>query len=139
MNTTGVRIVIDTNVFITILSKKGKNRWIFDAIISGDFILCITNNIFMEYWEILEAKTNSIVALNVIEFLISHPYVYFFDTYIKWNLIALDADDNKFADCYLSCNAQYLVTNDTHFLPLKNLSFPKVNLSTTEEFKKSFQ
>lgn len=134
MNTIEARVVIDTNVFVTILSKKGENRWIFDKIISGEFILCITNEILTEYWEILEVKTNASVALNVVDFLVSHPHVHFFTPYIRWNLIK-DADDNKFADCYLSANAKFLVTNDSHFLSLRELSFPKINIATTKEFK----
>lgn len=138
MSITGKRVVIDTNVFITILSRKGENRWIFDKIIFGDFVLCITNDILMEYWEVLEAKTTSIIAVNVIDFLVSHPHVHFFVPYIRWNLIKEDADDNKFTDCYLSCNAYYLITNDAHFSSLKKLNFPKVRIATIKELKKIF-
>lgn len=138
MNTTGQRLVIDTDVFITILSKKGENRWIFDRIIAGNFVLCITNEILMEYWEILERKTNPEVARNVVDFLVGHPHVYFFVPYIRWNLIKEDEDDNKFPDCYLCSNAQFLISNDHHFALLKKLDFPKINLVSTKEFKESF-
>ena len=38
MNTTGEKVVIDTNIFITIFKKDGKNRWMFDKILKGEWI-----------------------------------------------------------------------------------------------------
>jgi predicted nucleic acid-binding protein len=120
MSTTAQKIVIDTNVFITILSKKGDARWIFD--------------ILMEYWEVLADKTNPEIALNVVDFLMTHPYVEFVNVYIRWNLIEIDQDDNKFADCCLAGNADCLVSNDHHMQTLKKLGFPKITILTVDEF-----
>ena len=111
MNTT-VKVVIDTNVFITILKKDGKNMWMFDKILNGEWLLCLTNDIFFEYWEILQDKTNELVASNVIDFLISHPHVLFINDFLKLNLIAADADDNKFCDCCFAASANFIVTKD---------------------------
>lgn len=138
MNTTGRRVVLDTNVFITILSKRGENRWIFDAILSGELILCLSNEILFEYWEVLESKTSPSTAQNVIEFLVVHPHVSRHTPYINWNLISSDPDDNKFADCYLTSNAQFLISNDKDFSSLKTIGFPKINLLTTGEFKELY-
>lgn len=138
MNTTGQRVVLDTNVFITIISKRGENRWLFDAIISGELILCLSNDMLFEYWEVLEAKTSPSTAQNVIEFLVAHPHVLPHTPHIKWNLISSDPDDNKFVDCYLSSNAQFLISNDKDFNPLRTIGFPKINLLTAREFKELY-
>jgi predicted nucleic acid-binding protein len=53
----------------------------------------------------------------------------------KWNLIAADHDDNKFADCALNAGADYIVTNDHHFNVLKTLGFPPVTVVNIETFK----
>jgi predicted nucleic acid-binding protein len=37
---TAERVVIDTNVFITIFKKDSENRWMFDKILNGEWILC---------------------------------------------------------------------------------------------------
>ena len=87
MSTIGQKVVIDTNVFLTILSKAGKNRWIFDKIITGELILCISNDILMEYWEVISNKTSPDLALNVTNFLLIHPHVRLINVYIKWNLV----------------------------------------------------
>ena len=37
-----------------------------------------------------------------------------------WRLIAADPDDDKFADCAIAAEAEYVVTEDAHFAALKN-------------------
>ena len=56
--------------------------------------------------------------------------------YYKWNLITADQDDNKFVDCYIFSNSQYLVTHDKHFAHLKDIKFPKVRVCNITQFKK---
>ena len=135
MNTTGEKVVIDTNIFITIFKKDGKNRWMFDKILKGEWILCLTNDIFMEYWEVLESKTNPSIASNIINFLISHPHIEFVESYIRLNLIQADADDNKFCDCCFSASAKYLITIDRHFRILKKITFPSLPVINSDDIK----
>jgi len=51
-------------------------------------------------------------------------------------LVDLDPDDNKFVDLTIAGNADYLVTNDKHFNPLKSLDFPVLNIVSIDEFKR---
>ena len=139
MNTTGVRVVIDTNIFITILGAKSPNRWIFDKIKSGELELCVSNEILWEYEEILTRKTNQTVARNVIDFLLIHPYVHFVDVYFNWQLIEEDPEDNKFIDCSVSAEAYCLVTNDRHFNEAKKVDFPPISIKSLEEFEREFK
>jgi len=138
MNITAEKVVIDTNVFITIFKKDAKNRWMLDKILKGEWILCITNEIFLEYWEVLEQKTNSSVASDIIDFLISHPYIHFIENYIRLNLISADADDNKSCDCCFSASAKYLITNDKHFDVLKEIEFPSLPLVNTSQIRRFY-
>ena len=133
MNTTGLKVIIDTNVFITIFKKNGKNRWMFDKIISGEWILCISNDIFWEYWEILIEKTTPAIAENIINFIIAHPYIKLVENYFHLNLIDIDKDDNKFCDTFFTTNAVYLISNDKHFNILKEIEFPKIPVFTTQQ------
>ncbi len=73
------------------------------------------------------------IILQIIE---NAPNVVLINRYFKWNLIQTDPDDNKFVDCALASNAEYLVSNDKHFRILKRIPFPKVNLLTVREFEK---
>jgi putative PIN family toxin of toxin-antitoxin system len=129
-----VQIVVDTNVFINAIGKISPYRWIFDKIISGEFTLCITNDIFYEYWEVLEEKTTPEIADNIANFLVTIPSVKFIKPFIYWNLILTDEDDNKFVDCAISAGAECIITQDAHFNILKRTSFPSLKVFTPEEF-----
>ncbi len=52
----------------------------------------------------------------------------------RWHLLQ-DADDNKFANCAVAANADYLVTNDKDFNILKHIQFPKIAVVTIQEFQ----
>lgn len=139
MDTTALKIVIDTNVFIAIIGKSSPHRWIFDKILSGKFQLCISNDILFEYQEILTVKTTKEISQNVTDFLVIHPSVSTIDVYYKWNLITADFDDNKFIDCAISANAHCIVSNDKHFQEVNKIDFPKVLIMTLSEFEKGFK
>jgi uncharacterized protein len=44
-------------------------------------------------------------------------------------------DRDKFVDCAVACNADYLITEDRHFRALDTLNFPKVIRIGMEGFK----
>ena len=46
----------------------------------------------------------------------------------------IDKDDDKFVDCAITANADYIVTEDSHFDHLKQIPFPKLNVLTLDEF-----
>ena len=56
--------------------------------------------------------------------------------FYRWNLITIDPDDNKFADCALNAGADYIVTNDKHFNVLKTTTFPYIKVDDIETFKR---
>ena len=132
------KVVIDTNVFITIFKKDGENRWMFDKILNGEWILCLNNEIFMEYWELLENKMTPSIAANIIDFLISHPHILFIENFIRLNLISIDPDDNKFCDCCFAASANFIITMDKHFDTLENIEFPKILTYTTLQIRKYY-
>jgi putative PIN family toxin of toxin-antitoxin system len=94
-----MKIVMDTNVLLMSIPKKSPYRKIFDGLIEGEYELVISNEILSEYLEILERKTNELVAKNIGEFLINSRSVQKIDIFYRWNLIEIDPDDNKFVDC----------------------------------------
>lgn len=129
-----MRIVLDTNVFIISLGRASKFRPIFDAIKAGKIILLLTTEIYLEYLEQLEYKTTSLIALNICNSLSDLKNVEVINVSYRWNLIAADQDDNKFTDCAVAANADFLVTNDAHFKVLKIQEFPPINIISAEDF-----
>ncbi|MCB9294286.1 MAG: PIN domain-containing protein [Lewinellaceae bacterium] len=53
----------------------------------------------------------------------------------RWELIYNDPDDNKFVDCAVAGQADFLVTHDKHFNVLKEIPFPKVEILRLEALK----
>lgn len=129
-----MKVVLDINVLLVSISKKSKYRPIFDALLGGHFHSVISNEILSEYVEIFERKTNSVVANNIAELLLSLQNIEKIDIYFEWQMIIADADDNKYVDAFVCSNADYIVTNDQHFNILKQIDFPKVNVLSIDEF-----
>jgi len=126
---------LDTNVLLVSISSKSPYHWVFKQLVNEVFCLGITSEILMEYEEIIARKYNKTVAKDVIKTLLALPNVQQITVYYKWNLIAADADDNKFVDCAVSANATGIVTGDKHFNILKTVDFPKVQVFSISEFK----
>jgi len=129
-----MKIVLDTNVLLVSIAKKSAYRVIFDSLLTKQFDLIISNDILSEYTEIIAQKANVMVANNISEMLLALSNVQKQDVFYKWNLIEIDKDDNKFVDCAIAGNADYLVSNDKHFNCIKNIEFPKLCLLNIDEF-----
>ena len=139
MNTTALKIVLDTNILIAITGRRSPFRWVFDCIIEGKIILCVSNEILFEYQEILTKKTSAEVAENVVNFITINPFTEKTEIYFNFGLIKEDADDNKFVDCAIATNAICLVSNDKHFQVLKTVDFPKVIILKLAEFEEKYK
>lgn len=61
------RAVVDTNVFIASIGRTSPYRWLFDALLEGDFRLCLSTPILLEYEEVLADKTTSDAMPNAAE------------------------------------------------------------------------
>ena len=129
-----MRILLDTNVLLVTIPRMSKYRAIFEGIIQKKYTLIISNEILAEYEEIIAQKTNGIIAQNVVKMLMSLSNVEKTEIYYRWELIKTDKDDNKFVDCAIAGNADYLVSNDKHFNILKTIDFPDVPLLKIDKF-----
>jgi len=129
-----MRIVIDTNALLISIPKSSKYRIVYDCFLARKFSIAISNDIILEYAEIITQKANSIVSTNIIEMLMSARNVEKQDIFFKWNLIENDKDDNKFVDCAIAAGVDYLVTNDRHFNPIKSIGFPPITILSINEF-----
>lgn len=70
----------------------------------------------------------------VLEIIRLAPNTIEYDASYHWHLIESDPDDNKFVDCAVVANADFIVSEDRHFNALKNVPFPKVNVIRLDEF-----
>lgn len=130
-----MRIVIDTNQLLTCFSAKSTTHWLWQAYKSKTFDLCVTTEILNEYAEIFELKYSFEAAELVNEIILESSNTVLITEYYHWNLITIDPDDNKFVDCALMANADFIITHDRHFKVLKKIPFPSVKVISLSKFK----
>ncbi len=130
-----MKIVLDTNVLLVSISNRSKYRPILDAFLNEKYELCVTTDILMEYEEIVSEHMGRKFAEYILQLIENAPNVRWVTKYYKWNLIEADADDNKFVDCAIACDAKYLVSDDKHFNILKKIPFPRVEILNAQQFK----
>ncbi|MBC7777724.1 MAG: putative toxin-antitoxin system toxin component, PIN family [Phycisphaerae bacterium] len=129
-----MKVVVDTNVMLAALPKSSTSHIIFLELLRGSYSLCITNDILSEYEEIFRIKANQGVATLALDVLDILPNLLRINKYFFWNLITVDPDDNKFVDCAVSANADFIVTDDKHFNVLKKVHFPVVRIISSDDF-----
>lgn len=130
-----MKVVIDTNVLVSALSSRSIYHWLIQEVLNEKLEVFVTEDILLEYEEILKRKYATSVATNFIAALKLLPTVHYTQIYFRWQLLS-DLDDNKFADCAIAANADYIITNDKHYNILKEIYFPKINVVTIQEFFK---
>jgi putative PIN family toxin of toxin-antitoxin system len=128
------RIVIDTNCLVAILPSKSPYHKVWTDFLEQQLEICVSNEILMEYEEIISEKTSPAFAEAIIKTLINKPN--FIRVYPTWRFgyIVADPDDNKFVDCAICGRAELLVSNDKHFNVLKDIGFPYVRVLRIQDF-----
>ncbi len=129
-------IVLDTNCLLQALPSNSPFHKIWTEILDGNICLCVNTDILEEYEEVLALKTTPEIARNIIDAIVNLTTTVFQNTYVHFELLPADSDDNKFVDCAVASDAEYIVTNDKHFNPLKTIPWPKVEIIKIVDFIK---
>lgn len=109
-------VAIDTNTLVQSIPRRGPFRPIIDAFDDGRFILVVSNEILLEYEEILKAKGGPaawpvfLELLKLRETNVRHANPSYF-----WRAITHDPDDDKFVDAAVAMDADWIVTQDRHY------------------------
>ncbi len=86
MDMTALKIVIDTNILLAVIGRKSPFRWLFDGVINGQLRLCLSNEILLEYREVIARKTTTEIAENLANFLIINPFVEKTEVFFQFRL-----------------------------------------------------
>ena len=128
-----MKIVIDSNIFVSSFFWKGNPRRIFDRVIDGFDELFIANDILEEIREVLsrdkfDAETKEI-----------DDYIKIIENYsqkiVHNNImenVSRDMDDNKIVKCGLEGNVEYIITGDKDLLDLKE--YRSIKIVTPKEY-----
>lgn len=79
------KIVLDTNVLLVSISSKSEMHWIFQKLLQEEFELVVSNEILLEYEEVISRKYSVEVATAVIrtllfDFISIHSLISLFPT-----------------------------------------------------------
>jgi len=82
-----MKIVLDTNCLLRAVPHKSDYHCILTALQQGRYSLCCSNEILMEYEELLSRFYSSQLASNVLNFLFYSINTLLVMPYFQWNLI----------------------------------------------------
>jgi uncharacterized protein len=112
-----LKIVMDTNVFVSGVFFSGPPYQILQAWQSGEFELAVSQEILDEYrrvGEILSEERPNIDLNPILNFVIEHATVY---KPVKLKEpVCEDPDDDKFIACALASGSGVIVSGDKHLL-----------------------
>src|SRR5262245_60616440 len=112
-----LKVVMDTNVFVSGVFFSGPPYRILQAWQSGEFELDVSHEILDEYkrvGEILADEHTTIDLSPILTFVIEHAKVY---KPVKLKApVCEDPDDDKFIACALSSGSRVIISGDKHLL-----------------------
>ena len=112
-----MRIVLDTNVFVSGVFFSGAPHQILNAWQLGEFELAASQEILDEYLRVGKelAKEHPVIDLEpMINFVLEHATI--FKPVILKEPVCEDPDDDKFFACALACGGKVIVSGDKHLL-----------------------
>lgn len=115
-----MKIVLDTNVFVSGIFFSGPPFQILRAWRDGRVQIVYSRSIFLEYERVLAELSQEFPGVNV------RPFLGFLTRYGELvepspaeGISCRDPEDMKFIDCLLHSKARFLVTGDNDLLCLK--------------------
>jgi uncharacterized protein len=122
-----VTVCLDTNVFLQIFGRRQPYPAIVQALLAGRLTLAVSNEILLEYEEITRALAGPERWRDVARFLELlveiHGNISYYEPQFRFGVITADPDDNKFCDCAITAEAEFVVTDDAHFAALRNSGY----------------
>lgn len=112
-------VVIDTNVVSVMFRAQHACRAILDAWTAGKFAWAVTTEILLEYEEVLSRlgrPGRARVLLDAVDKVAEvRGNLRRVSPSFRFHLITADPDDDKFADCAIVADAEWIITEDHHF------------------------
>ena|ERR1700722_2140927 len=132
-------VVLDCNILVMCLTSRSPYNFIYKSLINNKFRRAVTVDILLEYEEVIQQKYSIAAATSLLSLLIELPNVDYIHPHYKWDLIKIDQDDNKYCDCAIAGQADYIVSPDKHFDVLNSVPFPSVTVVSIYSFLKILQ
>lgn len=112
-----LKVVMDTNVFVSGVFFSGPPYQILKAWQSGQFELVASQDILDEYYrvgEILAEERPAIDMKPIFTFVLEHAKIY--KPVLLKEAVCEDPDDDKFFACALASESKVIISGDKHLL-----------------------
>ncbi len=133
-------VCIDTNVLVQLFGQNQTGRPIRDALLHGQMNLAISNEVLLEYEETITRLSGPARWQQIEQFLAMlyqlHSNILFIEPQFRFGVITADPDDNKFVDCAITAQADYIITADGHFRALIGSGYKPQPMMAEEFIKK---
>lgn len=128
-----MKVVLDTNIFVSAILFGGKPRRILESAFERKFDICVSEAMLRELEGVLRrlkfgldpeiVRTVMIEIRDIAEWIVP----------VKRHFaVKNDPDDDMIIDCAVAAEADYIVTGDAHLLALKK--FGRIILLNPEDF-----
>lgn len=120
------RVVINTNVYISGIFWAGPSREVLDLARAGIIEVYTSQEILDELKEKLTKKFN--LDPEEADFFVFDMMTFTRQVTIQKKMVVVkeDPEDDKFIECVVECEADYLVSGDKHLLDLKTYGKTKI-------------
>jgi len=128
-----MKIVLDTNVFVSSFLGKGNPRKIVEQWKKGKITICVSPDIIDEYIEVLQ-RLEAVDEKDIHDLLSlfrKSPNVLFTSKKPKLNVVS-DPDDNKFFECAVELQAKYIISGDKKVVQIGK--YLDIKIMTPAEF-----
>ncbi len=120
-------VCIDTNVLLQGGKAGHPFSEIFSAWLQRKFLWAFSNDILVEYEEIITRQSGRrrwLQLLRVLDLAEAQGGLLIkVQPSFQFHIVTLDPDDNKFTDCAITIGADFLITENHHFDPLKSAGY----------------
>ena len=128
-----MRVVLDTNVLLQARAAGHAFHPILRAWFDGKIVLALSTEILLEYEEVITERTGLARWQMLARLLSVSPHVHHVAPTYRFHLVTHDPDDDKFTDCAIVAQADYVITSDHHFCALIGSGYQPQPI-TPEEF-----
>jgi len=136
-----IKVVIDTNVLISAgVSKDGNPAQIFELLLIEAIENYTSEEIILEVIDVFNRPKFTNIITGTDKKFIINKYKFLSKNIIpkqKFNIVKDDPKDNKFIDCAVEANAEFLISGDPHLLEIKK--FQEIKVVSPKEFLENFK
>ena len=132
-----MKVVLDTNVLISATFWEGDSSKIVKKVEDKEIELILSKDILDEFKSVLEykeiqekIKNKNLEMKRTVEKIISISTIV--EPKNKFKIVEKDSDDDKFLECAVEGNADFIISQDNHLLKLKE--FKGIKILTPSEF-----